>query len=112
MIEPSPDRIWCDYGRDVHKCVTSSLKSLGASLKSSLKSLPTLSCLPCLGHSFTNYVMQVCVNWTHPAHMTYYGDALVNETNTIPPFTLLKILLSQSTYLLFIVQLHMSIKDP
>jgi len=45
--------------------------------------------------------------------MTYYGDALVNETNTIPPSTILKISLSLSTYLLFILQLgYMSIKDP
>jgi len=38
--------------------------------------------------------------------MTCYSDALVNETNTIPLSTILTILLSQSTYLLFIFQLY------
>jgi len=82
----------------------SSLKSFTSSPKSSLKSLPTLSCLPCLGRSFTNYVTHICVSLTHPTHMTYYGDTFVNETNTIPPSTILKISLFQSTYLLFILQ--------
>ena len=81
------------------KSCRSSLKSFTSSHKSSLKSLPTLSCLPCLGHSFTNYVMQICLIWTHPTHMTYYGDTLVNETNTISPSTILKISLSRNTYL-------------
>jgi len=82
----------------------SSRKFFTSSPKSSLKSLPTLSCLPCLGRSFTNYMMHVCLIWTHCTHMTYDGDTFVNETNTIPPSTILKISLSQSTYLLFILQ--------
>jgi len=35
-------------------------------------------------------------NLDPPTHITYYGDALVNETNTIPPSTILKISPSQS----------------
>ena len=91
----------------------SSLQSFRSSLKSSRKfftpspkSLPNLSFLPCLGRSFTNYVTQICVIWTHLTHITYYGDALVNETNTVPPSTILKISPSQNTYLLFILQLY------
>jgi len=40
--------------------------------------------------------------------MMYYGDALVNETNAILSSTtgILKILLSQSTYLLFVLELY------
>jgi len=38
-----------------------------------------------------------------------YDDDLVNETNIIPPSTILKISLSQSAYLLFILQLYQSI---
>jgi len=67
------------------------------SFMSSPKSLPNLSFFPCLRRPFTNYVTQICVIWTHPTNITYYGDALVNETNTIPPSTILKISLSQST---------------
>jgi len=77
----------------------SSRKSFTSSPKSSLKSLPNLSFLPCLGRSFTNYVTPICVIWTHPTHIAYYGDALVNEANTIPPSTMLKISLSRNTYL-------------
>jgi len=53
--------------------IRSSLKSSHKSFTSCLKSLPTLSCLPCLGHSFTNYVMLICIIWTHPTHVMYYG---------------------------------------
>ena len=84
----------------------SSRKSFTSSPKSSLKSLPNLSFLPCLGRSFTNYVTQICVICTHPTQITYYGDALANEANTIPPSTILKISLSRNTYLLFILQLY------
>jgi len=107
-----------------------SLKSLGASLKSfrssrksirksftsSLKSQPTLSsvcfCNVWGVHSRINYMTQICIIRTHPTHMTYCGDALVNETNTIPPSTILKISLSQSAYLLFILQLYHEHKGP
>jgi len=76
--------------------VKSQVKSLVLYAKSQVKSLPTLSFLPCMGHSFTNYVMQICVISTHSTHIMYYGDALVNNTNTIPPSTIPKISLSQS----------------
>jgi len=55
---------------------------------------------------FEYYVTQICVLWTHPTHMTYYGDTLENETNTVPPSTIQKISLSYSTYPLFILQLY------
>jgi len=44
-------------------------------------------------------------NLDHPTHMTYYGNALVNETNTIPPSTVLKKSFFRVHYLLFILQL-------
>ena len=44
-----------------------------------------------------NYVTQLCIIWTHPTHITYYGDALVNETKKIPPSAIVKNLLSQNT---------------
>jgi len=66
------------YGQVASLSFRSSFKSRRkpstSSPKSSLKSLPTLSCLPCLGRSFTNYVTQICVIWTHPTHVMYYGE--------------------------------------
>ena len=47
--------------------------------------------------------------WTHHTHITYSCDALVNEANTIPPSTILKISLSRNSlhiYLLFVLRLY------